>query len=47
MPPAHYWIEMLQLGGAKEIMQVDLMLFSHGPRKPQGVLATAQMHLRL
>lgn len=47
MLPAHYWIEMLQLGGAKEIMQVDLMLFSHGPRKLQGVLATAQMHLRL
>lgn len=44
MLPAHYWTEMLQLGGAVQISQVYLTLFNHGPRKPQGVLATAQTH---
>lgn len=42
MLPAHYWTEMLQLGGAVQIRQIYLTLFNHGPRKLQGVLAAAQ-----
>lgn len=44
MLPAHYWTEMLQLGGAVQIRQIYLTLFNHGSRKLQGVLAAAQAH---
>lgn len=44
MLPAHYWTEMLQLGGAVQIRQIYLTVFNHGPRKLQGVLAAAQTH---
>lgn len=44
MLPAHYWTEMLQLGGAMQVKQVCRMVFNHGPRKLQGVLAAAQIH---
>lgn len=40
MLPAHYWTEMLQLGGAVQIRQIYLTLFNRGPRKSQAVLAS-------
>lgn len=44
MLPAHYWTETLKLGGAKQNRQVCLGVFSGGPRKLQGVPATARIH---
>lgn len=47
MLPAHYWTEMLQLGGAMQNRQLLSHYFLSGPRKPQGVLATAQIIINL
>lgn len=38
MLPAHYWTEMLQLGGAMQNRKFCLTAFSRGSRKPQDVL---------